>query len=45
MWLALVLGSFVVLVFGVTMVKLKNGQLMEAYDYELRPSLLPQQGK
>ena len=45
MWLGLVLGGFVVLVFGITIVKLKNGQMMEAFDHTLRPSLLTGQNK
>ncbi len=45
MWLGLVLGGFVVLVFGITMVKLKNGQMMEAFDHTVRPSLVMEQNK
>lgn len=40
MWLGLTLGGFVVLVFGITMVKLNNGQMMEAFNHSLRPSLI-----
>jgi len=43
MWLGLVLGGFVVLVFTITMVKLKQGEKMEAFNHALRPSLLEQQ--
>ncbi len=39
--LALVLGGLVLLTFAVTIVKLAEGQSMEAYDHQLRPSLLP----
>jgi hypothetical protein len=38
-WLGLVLGGFVALIFGITMVKMSNGQLMEGFDHSLRPSL------
>lgn len=38
--LGLVLGGFVALVFGITMVKLSNGEMMQAFDHSLRPSLL-----
>ncbi|MCY4139069.1 MAG: cytochrome C oxidase assembly protein [Rhodobacteraceae bacterium] len=35
-----ILGAFVVLVFAITIVKMKNGASMEAFDHVLRPSLL-----
>jgi len=38
---ALLLGGFVVLVFLITIVKLQDGQMLEAFDHVLRPSLLP----
>jgi hypothetical protein len=34
-----VLGAFVVLVFGITMVKIKDGSKMEAFDHQPRYSL------
>ncbi len=34
-----VLAAFVVLVFGVTVVKLSSGQMIEAYDHTVRPSI------
>lgn len=40
LWLGAVLGGFVVLVFAITMVKLKNGEMLEAFNHTLRPSLL-----
>ncbi len=40
LWLGLVLGAFVALVFGITMVKMSNGAMMEAFNHSLRPSLL-----
>ncbi len=39
-WLGMVLGGFVVLVFAITVVKLQDGQMLEAFDHSLRPSLL-----
>lgn len=41
LWLGLTLGAFVVLVIAITMVKMSDGQMMEAFDHSLRPSLLP----
>ncbi len=40
MLLAGILAGFVVLVFAITVVKLSSGQLMEAFDHVVRPSLL-----
>ncbi len=37
-----VLGAFVLLVFAITIVKLSSGQMMEAFDHTLRPSLAEQ---
>ena len=39
-----ILGAFVVLVFAITIVKMKNGASMEAFDHVLRPSLLEKEG-
>lgn len=39
--LALVLGALVVLTFAVTVVKMSQGQRMEGFDHQLRPTLLP----
>ena len=39
MWLGLTLGGFAVLVLAITMVKLSDGQMMEAFDHSYRPSL------
>ena len=38
--LAGILAGFVVLVFAITVVKLSSGQMMEAFDHVVRPSLL-----
>ncbi len=35
-----ILGLFVALVFGITIVKLSGGHMMEAFDHAIRPSLL-----
>lgn len=40
--LGLVLVGFVALVFGLTVVKVREGGLMEAYDHQPRTSILPQ---
>lgn len=39
-WIAGVLGAFVLLVFAITVVKLSSGHMLEAFDHSLRPSLL-----
>ena len=39
--LGLVLVAFVALVFGLTVVKVQQGDLMEAYDHQPRVSELP----
>ncbi|MBU3030075.1 hypothetical protein [Paracoccus marinaquae] len=41
--LGLVLAGFVVLVFGLTVVKVKQGDMMEAYDHQPRVSELPRE--
>jgi len=41
--LGLVLGSFVALVFGITMAKLSSGQMLQAFNHTLRPSLVQEQ--
>ena len=40
MWIAGVLGAFVLLVFSITIVKLSSGHMLEAFDHAIRPSLL-----
>lgn len=40
LWVGLMLGGFVALVFGITMAKLSDGEMMEAFDHSLRPSLI-----
>ena len=42
--LGLVLVGFVGIVFGVTIVKISNGSMMEAYDHAARPSLTIPEG-
>ncbi|MDM7255171.1 MAG: hypothetical protein P3W90_000540 [Paracoccus sp. (in: a-proteobacteria)] len=39
--LGLVLVAFVALVFGLTVVKVQNGDSMQGYDHRPRPSMLP----
>ena len=38
--LGLILAIFVMLIFSVTVVKLSNGDKMQAYDHVLRPEML-----
>ena len=40
LWLALSLGSFIVVVFFVTIAKLSDGNSFEGFDHILRPSLI-----
>ncbi len=42
--LGLVLVGFVVIVFGLTVVKVKNTGLVEAYDHAVRPSITVEEG-
>lgn len=42
--LGLVLVGFVVVVFGLTVVKINRGEPVQAFDHVLRPELLPQEG-
>jgi ferric-dicitrate binding protein FerR (iron transport regulator) len=39
--LAVVLVAFVALVFGLTVVKVQQGDMMEAFDHQPRVSVLP----
>jgi hypothetical protein len=39
--LGLSLAAFVLLVFGVTVVKLSEGQSMQGFDHSFRPAMLP----
>lgn len=41
--LGLVLAAFVALVFALTVVKVRQGDLMEAYDHQPRVSILPKE--
>lgn len=43
--LGLVLAAFVVLTFGVTLAKLGSGQKLEAFDQQIRTTLLPAETK
>jgi hypothetical protein len=38
---SLALVAFVVLIFGITVAKISDGSLMEAYDHQPRTSVLP----
>lgn len=39
--LGLVLGAFVILVFGLSVVKVTRGDPMQGFDHVVRPELLP----
>lgn len=39
--LALVLAAFVALVFGLSIAKIRQGDLMQAFDHQPRASVLP----
>lgn len=39
--LGITLIAFVLLVFGVTLAKLHDGQTMQAFDHTFRPAMLP----
>ena len=39
LWIGGLLGGFVLLVFGVTVVKLASGQMIEGFDHTVRPSI------
>jgi hypothetical protein len=41
----LVLGAFALIVFAVSVVKLTDGPVVEAYDHVVRPELLPEAGR
>lgn len=41
--LAVVLVAFVALVFGLTVVKVQQGDMMEAFDHQPRVSVLPEE--
>lgn len=42
--LGVVLGGLVALIFAVTIVKMSHGEMMEGFDHQVRPSLLPAEG-
>ena len=42
LWLSLILLGFVFIIFCLTIVKVSNGEKIEAYDYVIRSSLLPE---
>ncbi len=42
--LGLVLLAFVAIIFGVTIVKVSNGGMVEAFDHAVRPSITVPEG-
>ena len=41
-WLSIILIGFDLIIFCLTIVKVSNGNGLEAYDHVVRPSLLPE---
>jgi hypothetical protein len=41
--LGITLAAFVLLVFGVTLVKLEEGQRIQGFDHSFRPAVLPEE--
>ena len=39
-----VLLAFILIVFGLTVVKIRDGGFAEAFDHVVRPSAMPQEG-
>ena len=44
-WLGVIMGFLVMLIFSVTIVKLTNGSKMQAFDHSLRPELVESETK
>jgi hypothetical protein len=42
--IGVVLGAFVALIFGLTIVKVQNGDPMEGFDHTPRASIVPAEG-
>ena len=40
LWLGIIMGCLVTVIFSVTVVKLANGSKMQAFDHSLRPEML-----
>jgi hypothetical protein len=43
--LGLTLAAFIAIIFGLTIVKVSNGDMMQAFDHVVRPELVPQEGR
>ncbi len=39
-WLGIIMGGLVIVIFSVTVVKLSNGNKMQAFDHSLRPEMV-----
>lgn len=44
-WLGVIMGGLVLVIFSVTIVKLTSGSKMQAFDHTLRPELLESEPK
>ncbi len=40
LWLGIIMGGLVTVIFLVTIVKLSNGSKMQAFDHSLRPEMV-----
>ena len=45
LWLGVIMGGLVLVIFSVTIVKLTSGSKMQAFDHTLRPELLESESK
>ena len=44
-WLGVIMGALVAIIFLVTIVKLANGSKMQAFDHSLRPEMVDSESK
>ena len=44
-WLGIIMGALVTVIFLVTIVKLANGSKMQAFDHSLRPEMVESEKK
>ena len=42
--LGLTLAAFIAIIFGLTIVKVSNGDMMQAFDHVIRPEIVPAGG-
>ena len=44
-WLGIIMGALVTVIFSVTIVKLANGSKMQGFDHSLRPEMVESEKK